>query len=82
MKPSFIQTFLLLLLPTLTSSAHRHPTSSGDGTSCGTCIQDNEVEGIAQRWLDAFATGGLDTLDSAVTENVRRVKPSHVVMRS
>ena len=61
MKLSYIHTLLLCFLPILTS-AH--------GSHCGTCIQDNEVEGIAQRWLNAFATGGLDTLDSAVTENV------------
>lgn len=61
MKLSYIHTLLLFFLPTL-PSAH--------GSPCGSCIQDNEVEGIAQRWLNAFATGGLDTLDSAVTENV------------
>ena len=76
MKPSSIQALILCVLPTLTSSA-QHSTSSTDGSPCGTCIQDNEVEGIAQRWLNAFATGGLNTLDSAVTENVRRFKPSH-----
>ena len=81
MRTSYIQTFLLCALPTLTSSAH-HSTTSTDGSPCGTCIQDNEVEGIAQRWLDAFATGGINTLDSAVTENVRRVKPSPAVMIS
>ena len=81
MKPSYIQTFFFCVLPTLASSAN-HSTSSADGSPCGTCIQDNEVEGIAQRWLDAFATGGLDTLDSAVTDNVRRAKPSHVVIIS
>ena len=80
MKPSYLQTFLLCVLLTLTSSAH-HSTSSTDGSPCGTCIQDNEVEGIAQRWLNAFATGGLNTLDSAVTENVRRFKSSHVVIQ-
>ena len=71
MKLSYIQTFLLCFLPTLTS-AHQSPPST-DHSPCGTCIQDNEVHGIAQRWLDAFATGGLHTLDSAVTENVRQV---------
>ena len=81
MRPSCIQALLLCVLPTLTSSAH-HSTSSTNGSRDGTCIQDDEVGGIAQRWLDAFATGGLDTLDLAVTENVRRVKPSHVVMIS
>ena len=35
------------------------------------CIEDSEVGGIAQRWLNAFATGGLSTLSDAVTENVR-----------
>ena len=71
MKLSYIQTFLLSLLPALTS-AHQSPPST-DHSPCGTCIQDNEVHGIAQRWLDAFATGGLHTLGSAVTENVRHV---------
>ena len=71
MKPSYIQNLLLCFLPALTSA--RQSESSTDGSPCGTCIQDNEVEGIAQRWLDAFATGGLPTLDSAVTENVSRV---------
>ena len=78
MKPSYIQTFLLCFLPTLTSSAAPSKPST-DGSPCGTCIQDNEVQGIAQRWLNAFATGGLDTLDSAVTENVRSVFFSHAV---
>lgn len=68
MKISYIHTFLLCFLPTLIS-AHPSPPST-QGSPCGSCIQDNEVEGIAQRWLNAFATGGLDTLDSAVTENV------------
>ena len=81
MKPSCIQALLLCILLTLTSSAHPS-TPSADGSRRGTCIQDNEVESIAQRWLDAFATGGISTLDSAVTENVRWVKPSHVVMIS
>ncbi len=36
------------------------------------CIEDSEVEGIAQRWLNAFATGGLSTLSDAVTDNVRK----------
>lgn len=81
MKHSGIQALLLCILPTLTSSAHPS-TSSADGSRRSTCIQDNEVEGIAHRWLDAFATGGLSTLDSAVTENVRWVKPSYVVIIS
>ena len=37
------------------------------------CIQDSAVEGIAQRWLNAFATGGLSNLSDAVTENVRDI---------
>lgn len=37
------------------------------------CIEDSEVEGIAQRWLNAFATGGISTLSDAVTENVREI---------
>lgn len=73
MKLSYIHT-LLCFLPTLTSAyPSQTPT---DGSPCGTCIQDNEVEGIAQRWLNAFATGGLHTLDSAVTENVRYIPSS------
>ena len=71
MKLLYIQTFLISFLPVLTS-AHSSPSST-EGSPCGTCIQDHEVEGIAQRWLNAFATGGLHTLDSAVTENVRQV---------
>ena len=39
----------------------------------GTCIADNEVEGIAQRWLNAFATGGLSGLPEAVTSDVRNI---------
>ena len=76
MKRSCIQTLLVCFLPILTV-AHPPPTSP-DGSPCGTCIQDNEVEGIAQRWLNAFATGGLPTLDSAVTENVRPNLPSGI----
>lgn len=34
------------------------------------CITNSTVEGIAQRWLNAFATGGLSTLSDAVTENI------------
>ena len=34
------------------------------------CIEDSEVEGIAQRWLNAFATGGISTLSDAVTQDV------------
>ncbi|CAF9903849.1 MAG: hypothetical protein ALECFALPRED_003009 [Alectoria fallacina] len=68
MKLSYIHTLLVCFLPTLTL-AHPSPSST-EGSPCGTCIQDNEVEGIAQRWLNAFATGGLHTLDSAVTENI------------
>lgn len=78
MKTSYIQALLLCVLPSLAYSAY-HSTSSSDGRPHGNCVQDNEVQGIAQRWLNAFATGGLQTLDSAVTENVRWVKPSHVV---
>lgn len=80
MKLSYIQTFFLCVLPTLTSA---HPSrNSTEGSPCGTCIQDNEVEGIAQRWLNAFATGGLPTLDSAVTENVRQTLSSSTVTSS
>ena len=46
------------------------------------CILDGEVEGIAQRWLNAFATGGLATLSSAVTENVRKLIPTWVLTSS
>lgn len=72
MKLSYIPTFLLCFLLPLTF-AHSSPPSTA-GSPRGTCIQDNEVQGIAQRWLNAFATGGLHTLDSAVTENVRPEK--------
>lgn len=68
MKLSYIQTLLFCFLPILTS-AHHSPPSTG-ASPRRTCIQDTEVESIAQRWLNAFATGGLDTLDSIVTENV------------
>ena len=61
MKLSYIQALVFCFLPSLTSAR-----------ASWTCIQDNEVEGIAQRWLNAFATGGLHTLNSAVTENVRQ----------
>ena len=71
MKLSYIQSLLFCFLPILTS-AHPSPPST-EGSPRGGCIHDNEVEGIAQRWLNAFATGGLHTLDSAVTENVRQV---------
>ena len=37
------------------------------------CIEDSEVGGIAQRWLNAFATGGLSSLSDAVTENVHEI---------
>lgn len=46
------------------------------------CIEDSEVEGIAQRWLNAFATGGLSTLSDAVTENVRKKFLTCVLMSS
>ena len=46
------------------------------------CIEDSEVEGIAQRWLNAFATGGLSTLSDAVTENVREIFLTCVLMSS
>ncbi|KAL9071085.1 MAG: hypothetical protein Q9161_004424 [Pseudevernia consocians] len=68
MKLSYIQSLLFCFLPILTS-AHPSPPST-EGSPRGGCIHDNEVEGIAQRWLNAFATGGLHTLDSAVTENI------------
>lgn len=76
MKLSYTHTLLLCLLPTQTP-AHPSPPST-DGSPYGTCIQDNEVEGIAQRWLNAFASGGLHTLDSAVTENVRQTFSSYI----
>lgn len=59
MKLSYIHALAFCFLPNLTSAR-----------ASWTCIQDNEVEGIAQRWLNAFATGGLHTLNSAVTENI------------
>ena len=46
------------------------------------CISDSEVEGIAQRWLNAFATGGLSTLSGAVTENVREPFLTYVLTPS
>ena len=69
-QSSYLQTFLSFFIPILTS-AQKSPPST-EHSPCGTCIQDNEVLAIAQRWLDAFATGGLHTLDLAVTENVRQ----------
>lgn len=41
------------------------------GATCGSCIQDHEVQGIASRWLNSFATGGLGNLPNAATKNVR-----------
>ena len=38
--------------------------------TCGSWFPDNEVEGIASRWLNAFATEGLPGLDEAVARNV------------
>ena len=35
-----------------------------------TCIANDEVQGIAQRWLNAFATGGIGGLPEAVTHDV------------
>lgn len=35
------------------------------------CLVEHEVEGIAQRWLNAFGTNGIGGLANAVTENVR-----------
>jgi len=46
-----------------------HPTPISAWT-CGSCIADYEVGGIASRWLNAFATGGLPGLDKAVTQDV------------
>ena len=46
------------------------------------CISDSEVERIAQRWLNAFATGGISTLSSAVTENVRELILTYVLTSS
>ena len=46
------------------------------------CISDGEVEEIAQRWLNAFATGGLSTLSSAVTENVRESSLTYILTSS
>lgn len=38
----------------------------------GTCLgSDQEVQTIAQRWLDAFATGGIKGLPAAATKDVR-----------
>jgi len=61
MRPSYM--YALLLSITATSSALRQN---------GTCIEENEVEGIAQRWLNAFATGGIGGLPDAVTSDVRK----------
>ena len=64
MKTPRVHALLLCLLTTITL-VH----------SQGLCISESEVGGIAQRWLNAFATGGLPTLSSAVTENVRKPIP-------
>ena len=77
MKLSYLQTLLLCFVLPITSACSSH--SPAEGSPCGTCIQDHEVEGIAQRWLDAFATGGIHTLDSAVTENVRQILSPYIV---
>lgn len=55
---------LLLAITSASCSANK---------SCGTCIEDSEVLQISQRWLNVFATsgpGGVETLSSAVTEDV------------
>ena len=50
---------LLALITTATSTSQKL-----------SCIGEDEVEGIAQRWLNAFATGGINGLPNAVTDNV------------
>ena len=59
-----LHTLLFWILATLNFVSGRAP-----------CIEDHDVGGIAQRWLNAFATGGLHTLPDAVTENVRKTLP-------
>ena len=62
MKTTRANALLLCILATIALSCGQAP-----------CIEDSAVEGIAQRWLNAFATGGLSTLSDAVTENVREI---------
>lgn len=64
MKTPRVHALLLCIIATITLV---HGSTS--------CISDSEVEEIAQRWLNAFATGGLSTLSGAVTENVREFIP-------
>ncbi len=54
---TYTQTFLLCTLATFASARK--------------CIRENEVQGIAQRWLNIFASGGSGGLADAVTGNVR-----------
>ena len=61
MKPSYMYTLLLSLAA---SVAAKSPSQNL------TCIADSEVEGIAHRWLNAFATGGIGGLPDAVTNDV------------
>ena len=63
MKSMRVYALLLCILATIALAGGQAPP----------CIEDSEVGGIAQRWLNAFATGGLSTLSDAVTENVREI---------
>ncbi|KAG8531306.1 uncharacterized protein KY384_002934 [Bacidia gigantensis] len=47
------------------------PTALCNSITCNfTCIQDSEVQGISSRWLNSFATGGIDGLANAVTDDI------------
>jgi hypothetical protein len=55
---------MLSLLPQLTASQPIQPP-------CGGCLTPTEILPVATRWLNAFATDGLEGLESAATENVQ-----------
>ncbi|KAL6713521.1 hypothetical protein ACLMJK_008986 [Lecanora helva] len=59
MKSSYLYSWLFSIIAATLTAAQND-----------SCIADNEVEGIAQRWLDAFATGGLKGLPDAVTSDI------------
>ena len=61
MRPSYLYTLLFSIV-----------CSTAVAADNGSCIADDEVQGIAQRWLNAFATGGIGGLPEAVTPDVRR----------
>lgn len=60
MKTSYIYTVLLGIIATTFATSHNK-----------SCIENDEVPGIAHRWLNAFATGGIGGLPDAVTNDVR-----------